>query len=303
MNKYEGIANYLHFLSKTYRLQICINDFIGFFNNNDLYQALQPFCIHRNPFCMQIKSDRALWDRCLSMKKGIRAKCSRLGHTYYGLCYCGVGEFIVPILSGSIVIGVICAGEFNSHPAISEYRIKKIAGQYQMDAASLMEKYKASTDTSVPDIKLVDNLLGVAAEYLAGAYSILVNSGNPGIAADQSGLATEAYILSHALEYIRQNYCTRIALKDISSFCHCSDSYISHIFKKKMKTNVRNYINRLRIEHAKKMLLETGCSIGGIASTTGFYDPNYFSSVFKEFTGLAPSEYRAKGYISLKMQT
>jgi len=297
MNKYEGLVKYLTFVNKTYMMDICINDFIGFFNDNELYQVLQPFLIHRNSFCMQIKSDRVLWDRCLSMKKRIRTKCSKLGRTYYGLCYCGVGEFIVPIKCDDIVIGVICSGEFNSHPEISRHRINKIARQYHMDAGNLKEKFEASTQRTAPNIELVNSLLGIAAEYLAGIYSSMIASGKLKISEDQSALNTEAYILSHALLYIRENYCEKITLNSISSFCHYSNSYISHIFKKKMKTNIKNYINRLRMEHAKKMLLETKCPVAGIASTVGFDDPNYFSCVFRGITGLTPSEYRNRGYI------
>ena len=47
---------------------------------------------------MCIKSDRALWDRCLRMKRGILMKSEQERKTYFGYCYCGVGEYIVPIL-------------------------------------------------------------------------------------------------------------------------------------------------------------------------------------------------------------
>lgn len=296
MSKYEGMANYLNYLNTAYKLDICINDFMGFVNDNELYQALQPFLIHKNPFCMHIKSDKELWDRCLSMKKGIRSKCIRLGRPYYGMCYCGVGEFIVPIVSEGIVIGVICAGEYNSHPEISRYRINKVARRHGMDAGILMKKFEASTQSTVPDIELINNLLGIAAEYLAGVYASISASGRTDILKEQSSLNTETYILSHALEYIRQNVFEKVTLKDISAFCHCSDSYISHIFKKKMKTNIKNYINRLRLTHAKKLLLETNCTVAEIALSSGFSDPNYFSSVFSELTGITPSEYRSRGF-------
>ncbi|HHW49757.1 MAG TPA: AraC family transcriptional regulator [Clostridiaceae bacterium] len=288
-------------MSETYKLDICINDFVGFLNYDEqLYCALQPFLIHKSPFCMQIKSNQILWDRCLAMKKSIKAKSQKLKSAYFGYCYCGVGEFIVPIISNDYVIGVICAGEFNYNYKISEYRIRKIAKQYNIDADSLIKKYLASTRNSVVDINLVNNLLGIVAEYISAVYAALVNTDKIKNPPSVTKLCTETYVLSHALEYIRQNYSNNITVKDVSSFCHCSESYLSHIFKNKMKTSIMKYINKLRIEHAKILLLNSDSSVSEIALKTGFCDPNYFSVVFKRFTGLSPSEYRKKGFVPLK---
>jgi len=249
---------------------------------------------------MQIKSNQILWDRCLAMKKSIKAKSQKLKSAYFGYCYCGVGEFIVPIICNDYVIGVICAGEFNYHPGISEYRIRKIAKQYNIDAESLIKKYLVSVNNTVIDINLVNNLLGIVAEYISEIYMALVNTDKIKNPSTGNNLCTETYVLSHALEYIRQNYSSNITVRDISAFCHCSESYLSHIFKNKMKTSIMKYINKLRIEHAKILLLNSDSPISEIALKSGFCDPNYFAVVFKRFARLSPSEYRKKGYIPLR---
>lgn len=294
MDNYQGIISYLEFISKEYRLEICINDFMGFlYRDRELYLLLQPFLIHKNPYCMYIKSNRQLWDRCLSLKRRIFEKAQKLKEPYYGMCYCGVEEYIVPILHDNYVIGVICAGEYSCHPQVSEYRIKKIAAESHIDYEQLLEKFHGSVRPFADDKLLIRDLLGIVSEYLAGLYDAgsSVNNHNIG---ESRKVSSESYVLTHAVEYIKQNFMENVSVKDICDFCHCSESYINHIFKKNMKVNIKAYINRLRIEKAKLYLLNTQESIAEIAGKVGFGDPNYFSSVFCEICGIPPTEYKKR---------
>ena len=55
--------------------------------------------------------------------------------------------------------------------------------------------------------------------------------------------------------------------------------------------SVNEYINQVRIQKAKRMLLEGGYRIGQIAERVGFGDQQYFARVFKKVVGCMPSEY------------
>jgi len=81
-------------------------------------------------------------------------------------------------------------------------------------------------------------------------------------------------------------------MEDISRFCHCSSSYISHVFNRCVKQNINEFINNLRIDEAKSYLANTSLPIKVIADRVGFNDPNYFSKVFKHITGTSPTMYR-----------
>jgi AraC-like DNA-binding protein len=52
------------------------------------------------------------------------------------------------------------------------------------------------------------------------------------------------------------------------------------------------FLNRIRIEHASRLLLSSDLNINEIAALTGFSDNSYFSRRFKAATGLAPREFR-----------
>lgn len=56
--------------------------------------------------------------------------------------------------------------------------------------------------------------------------------------------------------------------------------------------NLQNYINKRRMEYVIKLMKTTDLALGDIAEQSGFSSPRYFSTSFKNFTGLTPSQYR-----------
>jgi AraC-like DNA-binding protein/ligand-binding sensor protein len=295
MSKYNAITRYLELLTNKYNLDVCVNDFEGFLSiDPQLALALQPYMIHRNQYCMQIKSDEALWHQCIRMKYGLLDKSRKLKKCFLGMCYCGIEEYIVPIICEDIVIGVICVGEFNLNQKKSFQRIARVAKSSGMDLDILRQKFLQSTMSSAPDIMEIEALLGIVAEHIASVYTTLASTYKDVHNTEKKSNSSATYILYHSLEYIKQNFADTIAVKDICNFCHCSESYINHIFKKNMKINVKGYINKLRIEQSKEYLLNSNLSIADIAMQVGYSDPNYFSVVFSKICGISPTEYKKR---------
>jgi AraC-like DNA-binding protein/ligand-binding sensor protein len=101
--------------------------------------------------------------------------------------------------------------------------------------------------------------------------------------------------LRKAERYIWENYTRKISLQEIAEVSGLSAPYFSTIFKEEMGENLSAYLNRLRVEKASAMLMETGLSLNEIASACGFEDQSWFSKIFKGFTGLSPGKYRERG--------
>ncbi|MBI6874685.1 helix-turn-helix transcriptional regulator [Clostridium aciditolerans] len=71
-------------------------------------------------------------------------------------------------------------------------------------------------------------------------------------------------------------------------------NYLSTIFNEKNGISLKDYINKLRIENAKKYLVETDMKISDISKIVGYNQLSYFGSIFKKFEGCTPNEYRIK---------
>jgi AraC-like DNA-binding protein/ligand-binding sensor protein len=104
-----------------------------------------------------------------------------------------------------------------------------------------------------------------------------------------------AVALRKAERFIRENFSRRISLQEIAAVSGLSAPYFSTIFKEEMGENLSKYLNRLRVEKASKLLLETNLSLSEIAGACCFEDQSWFSKIFKTYTGLSPGKYRSQG--------
>lgn len=84
-----------------------------------------------------------------------------------------------------------------------------------------------------------------------------------------------------------------LTISDLSTALGSNDKYISLSINKYARMNFNHYINTLRIQEAKKLLLGTSTesSIQDIAITCGFGNASSFIRVFKQVTGLTPAYY------------
>jgi len=84
-----------------------------------------------------------------------------------------------------------------------------------------------------------------------------------------------------------------LTISDLSTALGSNDKYISLSINKFARMNFNHYINTLRIQEAKKLLLGTNTesSIQDIAITCGFGNASSFIRVFKQVTGLTPAYY------------
>lgn len=289
---YMVLAQYLQQISADYGLHICINDFSGFvFMDKELTELLQPYMIHSNPYCMMVKSDKRLWDKCQSMKKPIAEKCRVDQSIYYGMCHGGVEEYILPIFYNGQLIGTVHAGVFRSHNKAGERCVKKLAHTSFLNESTLLKLYRSSLREEVPEADKIKGLLGIGADYLGRIYEEFTVA-YPSLLNQIRFNTNEDNILSHTLEYIKRNYSETISVKDIADFCHCSISYINHSFKKRMKVNIREYINILRVDAAKTYLNNTDLPVKEVALKVGYLDSNYFCKVFSGICGISPTGFR-----------
>jgi AraC-like DNA-binding protein/ligand-binding sensor protein len=104
-----------------------------------------------------------------------------------------------------------------------------------------------------------------------------------------------AVALRKAESFIWENYTRKISLQEIADVAGLSAPYFSTIFKEEMGENLSKYLNRLRVERASRLLLETEMSLSDIASACCFEDQSWFSKIFKAYTGISPGKYRNQG--------
>jgi len=93
-------------------------------------------------------------------------------------------------------------------------------------------------------------------------------------------------------EYIYLHLFEEITLQQLSVVSGLNANYLSQLFKKETGLTLINFIQKERIEEAKKLLDHSNDSISRIGERLTFYDQAHFAKVFKKHAGLTPKQYR-----------
>ncbi|MDF2539789.1 MAG: response regulator [Herbinix sp.] len=99
-------------------------------------------------------------------------------------------------------------------------------------------------------------------------------------------------MINQAVNYIEYHFAEKISLEDVAKELNISKHYLCSAFKKETGENMTLYINKIRIEKAKQILLEPDIKVKEIFERVGYSDQQYFSKVFKKITGMTVNEYK-----------
>jgi two-component system response regulator YesN len=95
-------------------------------------------------------------------------------------------------------------------------------------------------------------------------------------------------------EYIENHLYEDINLTTIAAKFYLNPSYLSQLFKNETGENYVDFLMRVKIEKAKKLLKDKNLRIQEISELVGYTDSKYFGQLFKKQVGILPSEYRIK---------
>lgn len=100
--------------------------------------------------------------------------------------------------------------------------------------------------------------------------------------------------IQECCEYIRSNLTHDLSIQKIAKEIGYTEYYLTRKFQKEMGIRLLDYIRNARIEYAKVCLVSTNKSIQEISDMLQFSSRNHFTKVFRDITGIPPSEYRSK---------
>jgi transcriptional regulator GlxA family with amidase domain len=94
------------------------------------------------------------------------------------------------------------------------------------------------------------------------------------------------------MAYLQAHYAEPVSREELAAHVGLSDDYLTSCFHRELGITPVAYLNRYRVEQARKLLRATDKSITEIALEVGFSGSSYFSRVFHRETGMSPAEYR-----------
>lgn len=142
----------------------------------------------------------------------------------------------------------------------------------------------------VEQISLKKNAGAAVCSHLLNALLIILTEQIPHEKNLRGGKFDNSFL--RCKEFIDANFTEMITIEQLSQIANMSTSGFSHSFKKFLGIAPLQYLTRLRIGLAQKILISTDKSIADVATEVGYDNISHFNNQFKKFVGASPQNYR-----------
>ncbi len=206
-------------------------------------------------------------------------------------------EYTIALKSGNISVALDIINDFWKHVSMEADRLQ-VEEFYlileQIILSSFQMLYQMSGEESNMDVTAVGaieqlnqiNALEEIRSYLIGLVEKIIH------AISETETSGRNNTINKIKDIVEKEYSHPLSMKYIAEKMDLNHIYMGQIFKKETGVSLNDYINKVRVNKAKKLLVESNDMVYEIADKVGYSDPQYFSTVFKRITGVSPKEYR-----------
>ena len=231
-----------------------------------------------SPFCKYVRTNPVVEQLCLDSNKEAFETCKKTKLPYTYTCHVGLLETTVPILYGDSVLGYLMFGQY-------------ICGSLNDEWPGIQEKclcYGLDVDI----VKAAITKTSVEAQGRIFACIKLLETCAAYILLEKIATFSKSDISIHLEKYVENNLSGDLSVTNICTNMRVGKSTLNLVTKRYFGKSIHEYIIEKRVERAKKLLAETSRPVQEIAALAGIASKNYFSNIFKKYTGVTPSDYR-----------
>lgn len=233
----------------------------------------------RCDFCSLIRSTSEGKRRCTECDINGMKESKKNKKLVIYRCHAGLIEVSAPIIDDGLILGYIMLGQMLYKDSFEEQcrNAEYLADDLMDDIVSLKNALQ-----KVPQIDreyLVSSTNIMEACVLSIIYRQLIEY-------------EKGSLWDKINRYISNNFKNNPTLEEISKELSVSVATLCKTVKKYGNTTIGRMITECKIENSKYYLENTKLSVSDISEMSGFNDYNYFSRIFKKYTGHTPSEWR-----------
>ncbi|BET67931.1 hypothetical protein ASA1KI_28490 [Opitutales bacterium ASA1] len=255
-------------------------EFVGPLGQREVTEAFAS----QHPLCAAVRKQNL---GCRFCSAGVQEVLERAGTSSFGrTCDAGMCEHAVPLRAGGQTFGwLLFGGHFPSRPETGERnRIRHLLDRVGVPIApETLEELCRRTPVISPEkhaalVRLLESaarsLVAVITEHLAPANEAV------------------SPIVRRACDYAHANFVHEMPMRDVAAVCGVSVPHLCRVFHQATGLRFRDYLGRLRVAHARELLLGTDRPITEIAFASGFQTLSQFNRVYRKVHGCAPRETR-----------
>lgn len=98
--------------------------------------------------------------------------------------------------------------------------------------------------------------------------------------------------IKRIVKYIENNYYTDLKLELLADIFNYNSAYLGKVFKNNIGMSFNTYLDNIRIDQAKKLLMEDNLKVYQVCEKVGYKNIDYFHSKFKKYVGVSPLNYK-----------
>lgn len=109
-----------------------------------------------------------------------------------------------------------------------------------------------------------------------------------------SSRSKQMSMLLPVLRFMNDNFRSDISMTQLSEIMGVTPQHFCRVFRNTMNARPNEFLTRIRLDEAKRLLAEKDIPVSDAAVRSGFRDAGYFSTVFRRHEGMSPAEYKKK---------
>ena len=186
---------------------------------------------------------------------------------------------------------LLFAGSPDFLPACRQFQadISLPAEQRRLLLASLMDKLTRAFDFRFPWVK---NLADPANNEMLRRQGFIEQAASLASRMERYELAQEHSLLRRICQQVQQTLEQDVSLHGVAASLGISADYAGRLFKRRTGVNFATFVMRMKMERGKALLAQRREHNYEISARLGYSNPDYFRQLFKNYTGMTPTEYR-----------
>lgn len=234
------------------------------------------------PFCALIKSTPLGHSACECDERQIVANCVIKRKSIVRRCHLGLIEIVVPVVMNNRIVGLLCTGQLLYwRPTEKHFQIiqKRLTGT-GIDITRARRAYFSAPVIEKRRVAAIIDLIQMVVGLI-----------------DTRRLQTLKAAVAHdplrkALDFMEAHYAEPMTLPVVAKEADLSVSRLAHVFKAQIGMSFTAYLNLVRVNWAKYYLTNSHLRVSETAFQVGFGNLSHFNHIFRQATGLPPSQYR-----------
>ena len=242
---------------------------------------------HQSPFCALLHKQCPSCEECHKLRCQLTDKACEKPQTM--ACFAGMRETAIPVRLGKHTVALLETGQvFFKKPTKKEFaKVAKVLLDEGRCAKEVEQLRDAFMETNVIEKDRYRSML-----ILLNAFALQLGDLANRIVLEHK--AAEPAVVRRAKEYIMENLERPLRLDDVATHANVSSYYFCKIFKQATGITFTEFVNRQRVESAKRLLINPESRVTEIAYDVGFQSLSQFNRSFLKIVGDSPTQYRRR---------